>query len=108
MARVTVEDCLEKISNRFDLVIVAAKRARQLALDKNAAHVEWGNDKPTVVALREIAEGLVDKSILDGKAATALRNLEATTSSKETEASEVAPVAESETAPVSDSDSEAA
>jgi DNA-directed RNA polymerase subunit omega len=63
MARITVEDCLEKIPNMFQLVLVAAKRARQLA---NGAHpmVDWENDKPTVVALREIAEGYVTEEIL--------------------------------------------
>jgi len=63
MARITVEDCLQKIPNLFQLVLVAAKRARQLA---NGAHamVDWENDKATVVALREIAEGYVDEEIL--------------------------------------------
>ncbi len=63
MARITVEDCLGKIPNMFQLVLVAAKRARQLA---NGAHpmVDWENDKPTVVALREIAEGYVTEEIL--------------------------------------------
>jgi len=63
MARITVEDCLEKIPNMFQLVLVAAKRARQLA---NGAHpmVDWENDKPTVVALREIAEGHITEEIL--------------------------------------------
>ena len=63
MARITVEDCLERIPNMFQLVLVAAKRARQLA---NGAHprVDWENDKPTVVALREIAEGYVTEEIL--------------------------------------------
>jgi DNA-directed RNA polymerase subunit omega len=63
MARITVEDCLEKIPNMFQLVLVAAKRARQLA---NGAHpmVDWENDKPTVVALREIADGYVNEEIL--------------------------------------------
>jgi DNA-directed RNA polymerase subunit omega len=63
MARITVEDCLERIPNLFQLVLVAAKRARQLA---NGAHamVEWENDKPTVVALREIAEGHITEEIL--------------------------------------------
>jgi DNA-directed RNA polymerase subunit omega len=63
MARITVEDCLEKVPNLFQLVLVAAKRARQLA---NGAHamVDWENDKPTVVALREIAEGHVNEEIL--------------------------------------------
>ena len=63
MARVTVEDCLDKVDNRFQLVLVATKRARQLA---NGAQplVDWENDKPTIVALREIAEGLIGPSIL--------------------------------------------
>ena len=64
MARVTVEDCLENVDNRFELVLVATKRARQLAMGKEPL-VPWENDKTTVVALREIAEGLVDASILD-------------------------------------------
>lgn len=64
MARVTVQDCLEHIPNRFDLVLVASKRARQLAHGKDAT-LPWDNDKPTVLALREIAEGTVDSSVLD-------------------------------------------
>lgn len=56
MARVTVEDCLRNVKNRFELVIVAAKRARQLMRGKEP-RVPWDNDKPTVVALREIAAG---------------------------------------------------
>lgn len=59
MARVTVEDCLKNVKNRFELVIIAAKRARQLMRGKEAK-VEWDNDKPTVVALREIAAGHTD------------------------------------------------
>jgi DNA-directed RNA polymerase subunit omega len=63
MARITVEDCSEKIPNMFQLVLVASKRARQLA---NGAEpmVDWENDKPTVVALREIAEGYITEDIL--------------------------------------------
>jgi len=63
MARITVEDCSHQIDNLFELVIVAAKRARKLA---NGAEplVEWENDKPTVVALREIAAGLINEQIL--------------------------------------------
>jgi len=57
MARITIEDCLEKVANRFQLVLVASKRARQLSLGGADPIVPWGNDKPTVVALREIAEG---------------------------------------------------
>jgi DNA-directed RNA polymerase subunit omega len=64
MARVTVEDCLDKVDNRFQLVLVATKRARQLANGVQPL-VEWENDKPTIVALREIAEGLIGPSILD-------------------------------------------
>jgi DNA-directed RNA polymerase subunit omega len=59
MARVTVEDCLEHVDNRFELVMVAAKRARQIAVRGDQPMVEWENDKPTVVALREIAAGLL-------------------------------------------------
>lgn len=64
MARITVEDCLDRIPNRFQLVLVAAKRARQIAMG-SASTVDEENDKPTVLALREIAEGNVDESILD-------------------------------------------
>ncbi|MBX2847837.1 MAG: DNA-directed RNA polymerase subunit omega [Acidiferrobacterales bacterium] len=64
MARVTVEDCLNNVDNRFQLVLVATKRARQLSLGAQAL-VEEENDKPTVLALREIAEGLVTRDILD-------------------------------------------
>lgn len=61
MARVTVEDCLEYVDNRFELVLVASKRARQLANGAETT-LEWDKDKPTVLALREIAEGLHVKS----------------------------------------------
>lgn len=64
MARTTVEDCLENVDNRFQLVLVAAKRAREIALGDDPM-VEVDNDKPTVLALREIAEGLVTSDILD-------------------------------------------
>lgn len=64
MARVTVEDCLDHVDNRFELVLVASKRARQLARQGMEPTVEWDNDKPTVVALREIAVGHVTKEIL--------------------------------------------
>jgi DNA-directed RNA polymerase subunit omega len=65
MARVTVEDCLEHVENRFELVMVAAKRARQIAVHGAQPLVEWENDKPTVVALREIAAGLIGPELLD-------------------------------------------
>lgn len=57
MARVTVEDCLKVIPNRFELTLVAAKRARDIATGGKEALIDWENDKPTVVALREIAAG---------------------------------------------------
>ena len=63
MARVTVEDCLEKIDNRFNLIMVASKRARQIASGTEPL-VERENDKPTVVALREIAEELITEESL--------------------------------------------
>ncbi|GHE21175.1 DNA-directed RNA polymerase subunit omega [Halomonas urumqiensis] len=65
MARVTVEDCLDNVENRFKLVMISTQRARQLARGSRDAQVPWENDKPTVVALREIAAGLVDESVLD-------------------------------------------
>jgi DNA-directed RNA polymerase subunit omega len=64
MARITVEDCLEVVDNRFELVMMATKRARQLAKGASAT-VEGHNDKPTVLALREIAERKVDQSMID-------------------------------------------
>ncbi len=67
MARITVEDCLQHVDNRFQLVLVATKRARQLALG-SLPLVEVENDKPTVIALREIADGLVTKLILEDDA----------------------------------------
>lgn len=63
MARITVEDCLDKVDNRFQLVLVAARRARQLALGAEPL-VPWENDKPTIVALREIAEQKIDPAAL--------------------------------------------
>lgn len=64
MARVTVEDCLEHVENRFELVMIASKRARDIAVRGAQPMVEWENDKPTVVALREIALGLLKKDVL--------------------------------------------
>lgn len=65
MARITAEDCLHTIDNRFDLIIAASKRARQLSIGGVEATVPIENDKATVVALREIADGNIDMSILD-------------------------------------------
>ena len=64
MARVTVEDCLDKVENRFELVLVAAKRAHQLNSGGYRTTLDAGRDKPTVLALREIEAGLIDASIL--------------------------------------------
>ncbi len=64
MARVTVEDCLAQIPNQFDLTLVAAKRARQLARGAEA-RLPWGNHKSTVLSLREIAEGFTGRGVLE-------------------------------------------
>jgi DNA-directed RNA polymerase subunit omega len=64
MARVTVEDCLDKVDNRFQLVLLGSKRARQLARHPDDAKLPWTNDKPTVLALREIAAGLITREYL--------------------------------------------
>jgi DNA-directed RNA polymerase subunit omega len=65
MARVTVEDAVDKVGNRFDLVLVASRRARQIATDGKLPLVDMGNDKSTVVALREIEAGLVNEASVD-------------------------------------------
>lgn len=67
MARITVEDCLEHVDNRFELVMLASKRAREIAVQGAQPLVEWENDKPTVVALREIAKGLHRERLLLSK-----------------------------------------
>ncbi len=64
MARLTVEDCLENIDNRYDLLILAARRARQITFGADPL-VKEDKDKPTVIALREIAEGLVTPANID-------------------------------------------
>jgi DNA-directed RNA polymerase subunit omega len=64
MARITVEDCLQNVDNLFQLVMVASKRARKLANGAEAT-IDWENDKPTVVALREIAAGHIGPEILE-------------------------------------------
>jgi len=65
MARITVEDCLDHVDNRFELVMVASKRARQIATQGKDPLVEVDNDKPSVIALREIEEGLIDPKRID-------------------------------------------
>ena len=64
MARITVEDCLEHVENRFDLVLLAASRARQISQGADPL-VAPENDKPTVIALREIAENLINAESMD-------------------------------------------
>lgn len=80
MARVTVQDAVEKIGNRFDLILTAARRARQLELHQGEPLVPEDNDKPTVIALREIEKGLINQEIMDAKeyldAAASQRNEE--------------------------------
>ena len=66
MARITVEDCLDHVANRFELVLVGSKRARQIATGGKDPMVPAENDKPTVIALREIEKGMIDvASILE-------------------------------------------
>ena len=67
MARITVEDCLDHVDNRFELFLVSSKRARQIAVGGKDPFVPEENDKPTVIALREIEEGYIDASILTQK-----------------------------------------
>ena len=76
MARITVEDCLDKVDNRFELVMVSSKRARQLQIDGKDPMVSVNNDKPTVIALREIADGLVDAEILVEKPSVELEDID--------------------------------
>lgn len=84
MARITVEDCLDKVENRFELVMVASKRARQIAVGGKDALVPEDGDKPTVLALREIADGLINREQImkverevEEEQAAALENLNA-------------------------------
>lgn len=65
MARITVEDCLSQFNNRFELTLLAARRARQLAVGKDSPRVPEDNDKFTVIALREIAANVVTKEVVD-------------------------------------------
>jgi len=87
MARITVEDCLEHVENRFELVLVAARRTRQLQLGHDPL-VPEDRDKHTVIALREIAEGLVTSEILKEVEVDTRQELEEVFASGEGEASE--------------------
>jgi DNA-directed RNA polymerase subunit omega len=75
MARITVEDCLAMVDNRFQLVMISSKRARQIQTGGKDPLVPADNDKPTVIALREVAAGLVDASILTARAPAPIINL---------------------------------
>jgi len=70
MARITVEDCLNNVDNRFELVRIATRRARQISRDGAEPFVPEENDKPTVIALREIAAGLITDEVLDAQEMT--------------------------------------
>ena len=75
MARITVEECLDNVDNRFELVMVSSTRARQLQIEGKDPMVSVDNDKPTVIALREIADGLVDAEILGEKPGAELEDI---------------------------------
>ena len=77
MARVTVEDAVKQVGNRFDLVLIAARRARQIAVQGRDPLVDEENDKPTVIALREIEEGLISNEFMDAQDRQALQEQEA-------------------------------
>lgn len=87
MARITVEDCLDKVDNRFELVMVSSKRARQIQTGGKDPMVSVDNDKPTVLALREIADGLINASILTEKPSVDIEE-EFNTEAAEAEAAE--------------------
>ena len=91
MARITVEDCLDNIDNRFELVLASTRRARQIAHGAQPL-VDWENDKATVVALREIAAGYVTSEILnvEAEAAEALGALDDATEQAESAGVETA------------------
>lgn len=80
MARITVEDCLQYVDNRFELVILGSRRARQIAVQGREPLVPVDNDKPTVIALREIEEGLIDNAVLEEAEQEGLESLEAVAS----------------------------
>mgnify|MGYP005990296153 CR=1 FL=1 len=107
MARITVEDCLDHVDNRFELVMVSSKRARQLATGGKDPLLPWENDKPTVMALREIEAGLINASILTEKEQPEELLMESIEEDEETTVSEASSGAEStaaseENSPVSE------
>lgn len=94
MARITVEDCLDKVDNRFELVMVSSKRARQIQIEGRDPMVSVDNDKPTVVALREIADGLVTNEILIEKPSVELEEVEEEMAEAVAEQQDDTPIAE--------------
>jgi len=66
VARITVEDCLDHVENRFELVLKASERARKLMSGAQDTTLDWGDDKATVIALREIAAGVLSAESIDG------------------------------------------
>ncbi|PYE32318.1 DNA-directed RNA polymerase subunit omega [Idiomarina fontislapidosi] len=77
MARVTVEDAVDRVGNRFDLILLAARRARQLSVQGKDPLVETKNEKPTVIALREIEQGKIDADRLDAEERVAQQEADA-------------------------------
>jgi DNA-directed RNA polymerase subunit omega len=113
MARITVEDCLENVDNRFELVMVSSKRSRQIQTGGKDPLVSVDNDKPTVIALREIAEGLIDASILLARppsveleelAAEVSEEISAEVSAETSEASAIEEASAEESAPLEEED----
>lgn len=105
MARITVEDCLDKVDNRFELVMVASKRARQLQIEGKDPMVPVDNDKPSVIALREIAENFINADILIEKPSIDIEDsFETSPASEESTEAEAASESEAD----SESDSEVA
>jgi DNA-directed RNA polymerase subunit omega len=102
MARITVEDCLDHVDNRFELVMVSSKRARQLATGGKDPLLPWENDKPTVMALREIEAGLINASILTEKEVPEELVMESIDEGEDVAASEESAPASEEDAPVSE------
>ena len=99
MARITVEDCLDNVDNRFELVMISSKRARQLQIEGKDPLVPVDNDKPTVIALREIAEGLIDADILVAKPRMELEQAEQELEQAEQELEAVANASKPEETP---------
>lgn len=103
MARITIEDCLKNVDNVFELVLIASKRARQLSDEGATPLVPIENDKPTVIALREIAANLVNKSILENNKISPTITAESTSEISKEIIDETQTTAEESTQQVKDS-----